>query len=145
MSTYATIAIEKDDGTLKSIYLNHDGYPAYCGVLLTRHYSDRAKLEKLIGLGELSVLKQKVDPVGDHSYDKPEPQVCIAYRRDRGQKDHGINQWKSRLDLILENPTRHLYLYSKEGSWLYAKSGSYPVWQELDQVLTGVEPKISAW
>ena len=72
MSTRLRIAIEKQDGTVESIYCHFDGYLSNNGEILQNHYSTKEKMEKLIELGDISSL-------GDT------PEETVAYHRDRGE------------------------------------------------------------
>lgn len=56
MSTRAAIGIQNSDGTIKSITVNNDGYPEYTGEILARHYADETTINRLVDLGDLSVI-----------------------------------------------------------------------------------------
>jgi hypothetical protein len=77
MSTRSRIAIENQNGSVTSIYCHFDGYLDGVGKKLFNHY-DREKTEKLIELGDISVL-------GESTLD------TIAYHRDRNEDLHFHN------------------------------------------------------
>lgn len=56
------------------------GYPSYALEMLKEHYKDREKVEKLIALGDISVLDEEVDiPNGvEHSFEKPHEGITVA-------------------------------------------------------------------
>ena len=56
MSTRCRIAIEQEDGTIKSIYCHHDGYKSGVGKTLRTHYTNPDKVQALIALGDISTL-----------------------------------------------------------------------------------------
>lgn len=57
MSTNCRIGIENKDGTITSIYCHHDGYmEGGVGERLVVHYTDEAKVKKLMELGDISSL-----------------------------------------------------------------------------------------
>ena len=57
MSTRCRIGIENKDGTITSIYCHHDGYiSGGVGEMLAIHYTDEAKVRKLMELGDISSL-----------------------------------------------------------------------------------------
>lgn len=88
MSTRSRIGIEDPEtGKVRSIYCHFDGYLSGVGQTLLDHYKDRAKIEALMNLGDLSVLDEKVDPTpgSGHKFGNREDGVCIAYTRDRGE------------------------------------------------------------
>ena len=88
MSTNAGIGLLMPDGTIKAVYLHWDGYIREgAGETLAEHYTDRAKVEKLIALGFLSSLGAEVesDPTSPHSWESPQRNVTVAYHRDRNE------------------------------------------------------------
>jgi len=85
MATRSTISIKTPEGKYRSIYVHWDGYPSHNGRILKESYMNVDKINRLIDLGDLSSLRENVDPIGSHSYDKPEENVCVAYGRDRGE------------------------------------------------------------
>ena len=56
MSTRTAIGIQNSAGTIRSITVNKDGHPEYTREILTRHYTDETAINRLIDLGDLSVL-----------------------------------------------------------------------------------------
>lgn len=57
MSTRCRIGILNKDGTITSIYCHHDGYmKGGVGERLVVHYTDEAKIRKLLELGDISSL-----------------------------------------------------------------------------------------
>ncbi len=58
MSTNAMIYAKQEDDSVKGVYLHWDGYPGYAGDILLNHYTNDAKVQKLISLGNLSSLGQ---------------------------------------------------------------------------------------
>lgn len=88
MSTRSSIAIIKEDGSVKQIYAHWDGYTSHNGVILFNYYRTSEKVNELIDLGNLSYLQPEVKPKGKHSYDNPEDGVTIFYHRDRNEQTH---------------------------------------------------------
>jgi hypothetical protein len=89
MSTRSRIAIALPNGRYKSVYCHWDGYPKGVGRKLVEHYNSEELAKALIDLGGISSLRSTLaPPVGTtHTIDNPLPDVTIAYRRDRGDKD----------------------------------------------------------
>lgn len=127
MSTRSRIAIERQDGTVKSIYCHFDGDLQHVGKTLFNDYSDREKLEKLIELGNISSLGSKIRPETDekHSFDNPAENVTVAYHRDRGDALK-IGTYPNVEDFFENGFTGVLYLYclTKENIWLTCRHGS---------------------
>lgn len=69
MGTRSRIGLELPDGTFGSIYCHWDGYPGYNGKILLGHYSDPAKVEELISLGDLSSLGAEIGE--KHDFNRP--------------------------------------------------------------------------
>lgn len=108
MSTRSLIWQEQGDGSFKGIYCHHDGYIKNgVGETLLNYYQDYNRVVKLINLGGLSSLGMYLDPLpdgahlyydfnngfktiytfsGEHTFDNPQEDVCVAYHRDRGEE-----------------------------------------------------------
>ena len=78
MSTNSTIQIKRKDGTMTSIYCHWDGYIEGVGVTLQLAYNTAEKVEKLLDLGDLSILRYYTE---NNNPDK----ACVAYHRDMGE------------------------------------------------------------
>ena len=87
MATRSTIAVRLEDGSVRSVYCHFDGYPDGVGATLREHYTDPAKIERLLDIGDLSVLDVEIGEKVDFN-GRPEGQ-CLFYGRDRGET--GIN------------------------------------------------------
>ena len=85
MSTAAIIGIKRGR-TIRSIYCHNDGDLFGVGVVLDQEYDYEAKIEELIKGGDISSLGIMLtpDPLYDHSFDNPQPEVTVFYHRDRG-------------------------------------------------------------
>lgn len=88
MGTRSFIIVPNPKGDYTGIYCHWDGYPEGVGRTLEQHYTSKAKIRKLINLGDISSLKPEIDPAGPHSFDEPWSGVTVAYGRDRG--DNGV-------------------------------------------------------
>lgn len=86
MSTNATIAIQRENETRTAIYLHYDGYIEAAGATLQLAYNTAEKVEKLLALGDLSILGYYTEPTDEtHNFDNPQRHICCAYHRDRGE------------------------------------------------------------
>ena len=86
MSTRSGVGLLMPDGTIKAIYVHWDGYVSGgVGETLASHYTERAKIEKVIALGDLSSLGAEIDPdpAFPHNWKHPQKNVTVAYHRDR--------------------------------------------------------------
>lgn len=71
MSTRSNIGVLNNDGTVTAIYCHWDGYVEYNGRILSEHYQEVEKVKELISGGDLSSLRQKIKPAGEHSFENP--------------------------------------------------------------------------
>ena len=128
MSTRSNIGIEREKGIVESVYCHFDGYPEGVGVMLKEHYTDRAKVEKLISLGNMSCLEEKIEPTLEtHSFDNPEDNVCVFYGRDRGETDQESEKCKKLLYPASGNfsGAEYVYLFTLDGRWVYSEVPEY--------------------
>jgi len=74
MSTRSILAAKFSDGSIKAVYVHHDGY----GHLptLQNNYNTQEKVEALISLGDMSSLYESLE-------------TCVFYRRDWKEKEEG--------------------------------------------------------
>lgn len=108
MSTRSRIGvIRSKSDTVESIYCHFDGYPTGVGAKLRDHWTDPAKVEALIALGDLSALSEELgEDIGTGRFDArytteggdPHPTWTMAYKRDRGEQDavsvkHQATEW----------------------------------------------------
>lgn len=99
MSTRSDIIAHCKDGKWRRIYCHFDGYLEGVGKTLIEHYGNQVKIEKLMALGDLSILGEKIGV--KHPFDGPSfrdvekyatfekryGKMCRAYGRDRGEKN----------------------------------------------------------
>ena len=112
MSTHSRIGYQ-DPNTKQfhSIYCHFDGYLSNNGRILLEHYQDFDKIVSLVALGDISALGENINPSGPHNYDKPEENVVIAYKRDRGETDVDAS-----IDCIAKTDQEYNY-YFIDGVW----------------------------
>lgn len=122
MATRSNIIAKHADGRWGRIYCHWDGYPEHVGATLLRHYTDPERIEKLIALGALSSLHKEINPATDaHRFDTPEPDVCIAYGRDRGEE--GVEpMFHDTLEAALADMEEYAYVWDGE-TWSYSDHG----------------------
>ena len=95
MGTRSTIALEYADGTVHQVYCHWDGYLAYNGQMLLKHYSNPFILRDLIDLGDVSSLKPTIGTkhafshfgteMKQEDYDALYGNMTTFYGRDRGE------------------------------------------------------------
>jgi hypothetical protein len=123
----------------KTIYCHSDGYLTYNGAMLLDYYNDREKVEKLLSLGNLSVLNEKVepDPTRPHSFDYNQRQedVCVAYGRDRGEEGQESKILSFEELTSEETWIEYVYIFDENGEWQY----SNVPFDEFDSVKNGLQ------
>ena len=131
MSTRSLIAQEQEDGTIKAIYCHFDGYPGHVGGVLGEHYTDQAKVSRLLDLGGISVLAPELGEQID--FDGPEAHAgkqVLAYHRDRGEPLRKL--YFSGYDtLVTEAPkswAQFVYAQDAEGCWWGMELGGGQPW-----------------
>lgn len=118
MSTNSTIAVQLPDGSINGIYCHWNGYIEYNGLMLLTHYNTLQKAKRIIKHGYLSVLHSSVNaPKGKvHTFETPQPKVCIYYGRDRGDDNVALDKSVTWDDFVLEQGREYNYLFSG-GKW----------------------------
>lgn len=128
MSTRSEIGILNKDNTVTSIYCHWDGYPEYNGTILFKYYTNEKIVMELIKNGDLSSLHENIQPDENlqHSFEKPQENVCVYYHRDRGENwEHvkprtyeNIKEWKK---VVKKGWQEYLYLFIK-GKWYFSST-----------------------
>lgn len=139
MSTRSFIGMAQPDGSIKSIYCHFDGYPTGVGETLCKFYSDPASIQNLLNLGNLSSLKQNLNPPKNstHSFSSPMENVCVAYGRDRGEANQEASVFLDRQTFQTsgkESWADYVYLFD-QNEWLIWPTNSKLDFKPLSQVL----------
>lgn len=134
MATRGNIAIVNEDGSITSIYCHYDSYPQYVGKLLLNHYNNVGIVNELLDLGNLSQLCEKLySDNNSHTFNKPQDGVCVAYGRDRGEKDQeaivfeDLGEFE---DSASNSWVDYQYLFDN-GRWSYRNVNKKNGWIEL--------------
>lgn len=129
MSTCSTISILLNTNTdipvYLTIYCHWDGYLSHNGKLLYENYNSVDKVLKLIKGGDLSSLAEKIEPdtTLPHTFNEPQNNVCVYYKRDRGDKncEPQISFSRKDYDNICDNSWSDFNYLFKDGRWLYRR------------------------
>jgi len=111
MSTRSNIRALCNDGKVRSIYVHFDGMSHL--ETLREHYNSQEQAELLMSLGHLSSLQERASPKMDqnHSFNNPVGGVCVAYGRDRGEKDTDADEYDTFEDAWADNASDIEYVY----------------------------------
>ena len=125
MTTRSVIA-KLDSKGIKAVYCHNDGYLKYNGKLLSTHYTNENKVDKLLAEGDISSLGREIGIKTDFNsscYHKGDDfnYQCKFYARDRGEKGTEAQEFKDDIALldsdlvsIVSNGFVYLYAY---GTW----------------------------
>jgi len=136
MATRSNIAIVNGDKSITSIYCHWDGYVEYVGKILFNYYTTSARVNKLMQLGNLSQLCEDMCPlptIDYHTFDNPQSNVCVAYGRDRGEKDQeaivfeDLGEFE---DSVKNSWVDYQYLF-EDNKWMYRNVNNTLGWREL--------------
>ena len=84
MATRSTIGMIQEDGTtIRSVYCHWDGYPDGVGATLAEYYTDTATIDRLLDLGDLSVLDENLGQ--KHDFENRPEGMSSFYHRDRDE------------------------------------------------------------
>ena len=142
MSTRAAIGMRLEDGTIKVVYCHNDGYPGWTGAILGGWYTDPQKVKALIELGALSILGEKLEPAprAPHTFSAPQPDVTIAYHRDRNDPLRPGISYADLEEYAKKAPedfcADYLYLFEK-GTWSFRQAYGNGEWTVLDVTVGG--------
>ena len=115
---------------VRSIYCHWDGYLEHNGVILAGSYANTDKVNALLELGDISVLRNEVGDKHDFSNDERDAPQRVngwttAYHRDRGDElRHRVFEG-SRARSLFRTALKHswaeyLYLYD-QGKWYWSR------------------------
>lgn len=123
MSTRSYIARTTSQG-YEGVYAHWDGYPEHNGRILSDHYTNPRKLSRLLSLGSISVLKEKVGR--RHAFQRSYKATSTTfYRRDRGDDHCGPHLFANFQQLAASaelSGVEYIYVYDGH-SWSVASRG----------------------
>ncbi len=118
-------------GRISMIRCQWDGYPHHVGLYLYKYYPSLAIVEELISYGNLISIDTRIHPYSKkHTYNDPEPGVCIYFARDSGREDSQvcIDEYADMAEYenaiqTMPNKPQYQYLFHNErwylnGEWL---------------------------
>ena len=129
MSTNASIIVEHSDGDWHSIYVHWDGYLSGVGSTLHHFYNNQARAEALVALGNLSSLEHCLVPAQNlnHTFDHPEPNVCVAYGRDRNEPGQQASKLATLAEALRTSEQEYNYVFTQECWHLVTEEGLKPL------------------
>jgi hypothetical protein len=124
MATRSTIALEFADGAVGQIYCHWDGYLEHNGCILFENYQDPFKLQRLIDLGDLSVLHAEIGE--KHNFNDEYKDGCTFYGRDRGEDGTNARYFKDFADYEQNHQyEEYEYILRTDGQWYVCHEDNY--------------------
>ena len=122
MATRSAIGIKHGD-VVKAIYCHWDGYLEHNGLILATYYTSSVKVNKLISMGDLSILAKDIDPdpTAVHNFQNNQDDVCVFYKRDRNEEGVDFKTFQDEQDYLtnFDMGVDYYYLF-KDNKWYYA-------------------------
>ncbi|TPR16769.1 hypothetical protein [Apilactobacillus timberlakei] len=119
MSTNSSIIQQTAKGAFKKIYCHWDGDIAGVGTTLDKYYRDDDKINKLINLGDISILGNDLNPIPFSKVNERTKNQTCAYHRDRGE-ELCINTFNDFSELIAFKDCLEEYTYiHMDNEWYY--------------------------
>jgi len=130
MATRSAIGVMHGD-KCKAVYCHWDGYLSHNGKILLEHYSDSAKANHLVALGDISSLRNNVViPEGvEHSFDAPAEEITVFYGRDRGETGVDFKVFHNDKELFEGIDGEYFYVM-KDGVWYVSEGAEWKVLSE---------------
>ena len=128
--------MKMEDGGVRAIRCNCDSYVPRVRVILGGWYTEIARIEELLALGDLSRLGTKIapEPGTAHTFAHPQPDMTVAYHRDRDERMKSARRYAS-VEAYRRNSKGDFgadYLYLYDGKrWLVYGIRNEPGWVEV--------------
>jgi hypothetical protein len=92
--------------------------------ILRENYNSLELAAKLISYGDASSIDKKLEPTGEHTFMKPEKDVCVFYHRDRGDDwFHCQSTCYTKKELFGQSAFEYVYIF-EDGQWnVYKRNG----------------------
>ena len=136
MLTNASITYRYANGSFAQIYVHFDGYLDHTGKMLNTHYTDPAKVAKLIKLGSLSSIGPEIGT--KHDFEERIIEECNAYGRDRGERCQSAELFKNFEEFVDEGDHQQYNYLFQDGSWYVANSfGALEDFKPLGEMIKG--------
>lgn len=127
MSTRSYIAKKISEDKYLAIYCHSDGYLTYNGALLLDYYNTPEQVDKLLALGDISYLAERLepDPTKPHNFDSDKRQegVVLAYGRDKGDTGTAARVLTFEQLTDTNSLTEYVYIFDEYNKWKYLNIG----------------------
>lgn len=151
MGTRSDIIVHCADGKWRRVYCHSDGYLSHNGRILFDHYTSQKHADALVALGSLSLLGPAIGRKhpwmtpyreGDAAvaeYKRKYGDMCIAYGRDRGDRDTEASVGDTLFEVWPpdETWTEFTYVWDQDKWWAADPDEGTQTLVDLGDLLTG--------
>ena len=127
MGTRSFIGIENEDNSVKYVYCHWNGYPSHNGKILSKNYTDRKSVNKLLEGGDMSVLKEDITDVE-------------YYNQMKGQDPDNDAALVDNMEVFLEDIKNSwcewVYILNKDNKWMVSSDSDWSDMKPLNEVLS---------
>ena len=143
MGTRSTIALEFADKSIEQVYCHWDGYLEHNGQILQKHYSDPFVLQKLIDLGDMSSLGERIGT--QHAFERAPEGECTFYKRDRNEDGCGKKSFVDFQDYLAHHQYEEYdyILRNINGKAVWFVSDHDGAYVELEQAIMDEQDRIA--
>lgn len=130
MSTRCLIGKKEKDGKIKAIYCHFDGYHEYVGKILKDYYKDETTVDKLLALGDISVLGTTPESQGPKGWDSTNVETTkegfYVKTLDYGARgeDSPAAIYEDERDYMEDDFYSYIYLF-KDGKWIDLRNKNF--------------------
>lgn len=138
MSTRSIIAKQIGEDQYLTIFCHYNGYPDDNGARLVKHYNTPERVDALLALGDLEILREKTEPSPQtpHTADAPQPGVTVAMRRDMELSGcEAVEMIREELIEPEYEGIEYTYIFNQDGKWLHFPVGEEYEWRDLKEDL----------
>lgn len=125
MGTHCYIAKQVGPDQYRTIYCHLDGYLEEAGAHLAGHYDTEEQVDKLLDLGDIYYLQDKLDPDPSMAHYAPSRQKGVTFAYGRDMDD---NRWPATIKSMEEleennNWCEFLYIFKPHEGWEFLQYG----------------------
>ena len=119
MGTHCYIAKQVGPDQYRTIYCHLDGYLEEAGAHLAGHYDTEEQVDKLLDLGDIYYLQDKLDPDPSMAHYAPSRQKGVTFAYGRDMDD---NRWPATIKSMEEleennNWCEFLFIFKPQEGW----------------------------
>ena len=137
MGTSCFIAKEVGPDQYRTIFCQLDGYLEWVGAKLAGIYDTEEMVDKILGLGDIYSLRDKLDPdpTKPHEFLNTQKDVTVFFDRDYGESCREALIMS--MDELMDNDAwcEFLYVFKQNEGWQYLQYGQYDELRNLKDAL----------